>query len=55
MEEYVYQHLDKDNIFKSYDVIYMLEMEIIKRKIELIELRQKIKRDLDNLKKSTII
>jgi len=55
MDEYQYTHLDKKKTYKTYDVIYMLEMEIIKKKVELIELRQKIKRDLDNLKKSTII
>ena len=55
MDEYQYTHLDKDKMYKSYDVIYMLEIEIILKKVELIKLRQKIKRDLDNLKKSTII
>jgi len=55
MDKYQYTHLDKKKTYKTYDVIYMLEMEIIKKKVELIELRQKIKRDLDNLKKSTII
>jgi hypothetical protein len=55
MDEYQYTHLDKNKLYKSYDVIYMLEMEIIKKKVELIRLQQKIRRDLDNLKKSTII
>jgi len=55
MDEYQYTHLDKEKLFNSYDVIYMLEIEIIKKKVELIRLRQKIKRDLDNLKKSSII
>ncbi len=55
MDEYQYTHLDKDKMYKSYDVIYMLEMEIIKKKVELIKLQQKIRRDLENLKKSTII
>ncbi len=55
MDEYQYTHLDKNKMYKSYDVIYMLEMEIIKKKVELIRLQQKIRRDLENLKKSTII
>jgi hypothetical protein len=55
MDEYQYTHLDKNKMYKSYDVIYMLEIEIIKKKVELIRLHQKIRRDLENLKKSTII
>ena len=55
MDEYQYTHLDNDKMYKSYDVIYMLEIEIIKKKVELIRLQQKIRRDLENLKKSTII
>ena len=32
MDEYKYTHLEKKKLYKSYDVIYMLEMEIIKKR-----------------------